>query len=871
MKNLLVLLFASQSILCAVQYNKNDDSAHGVRFSGNDQMLVFASNLWKILRIRIHPLQTSSHECTIVYPRKNLFVYSLAVLSTNETSSMNKLHRFVQAAEDMNTQNVILSIFVVNETSCEMYESQKHTVRLKEHQDYMVIKVDPAQKSVYLFADTFISSFSIDDSKIHDIRDLDVHIDFPFRVRAVDITDSYMVAAGYYILPPNPDLISYVALLFTLNLLRIVSTTDRQDPHFRRESKTLSYTVDSTMAVAINPTYNIVVVTFSSINLIKVLYVDKNHMNSAAWTLNPTKGHHCSNINIGMCRSAVWLNDLSIAMLFSTVSNRPWSMSEVHVYDARSLCGNVSFVFPNNQQHIQWLTSFRFLQLISWSGHLLILTDDETMLLIPSTAPGFTSSWPVKFGFSDIVYNVTPCIAGTFKNTTDIGPCKVCPSQTKNLGKLPCTKCEPCASTSFCSLGSIGEISLKNYPSYVQTFAYPDAPDTNNYDDLLVHKILTISGPRRCIVISPVFWALLIIALCFIIWFSMILWKKFNCPRGGPHRKRLTVFFRKTNIINEDGHWIGGLFSFACLVLFAFTSGFAFEFLSLYPIEKSFTPFFSCDNPLTNSVFESALQLPLTSTDGDQWDIFNMLDDQLLTVTVDFLNTVADCSCITIQQNRPGLEHLTVPHKLCTLQHDNATRSITFDLLAHHIDIQINITGPYFIGGIRLCLRGNGRTKGEHTLHALDTCHLFLSLNETLLPVAACDIVMIKVINVTKPLNIGDNTLYHGRWSPSFARSSIFDALFYKQYGQHYRYQNKRMIFMFTMREYPFYLQNIQQPIVRRAELVFHTLLFCTLIIELFSISFLLFKLVAKPLMHMAIRCFGTSSKQNVSSNTELS
>ena len=121
MKNLLVLLFASHSVLCAVQYNKNDDSAHGMRFSGNDQILVFASNLWKILRIRVHPLQMSSRECTIVYPMKNLFVYSLAVLSTNETGSMNKLHRFVQAAEDMNTQNLIMSIFDVNETSCGMY------------------------------------------------------------------------------------------------------------------------------------------------------------------------------------------------------------------------------------------------------------------------------------------------------------------------------------------------------------------------------------------------------------------------------------------------------------------------------------------------------------------------------------------------------------------------------------------------------------------------------------------------------------------------------------------------------------------------------------------------------------------------------
>ncbi|UJR10990.1 hypothetical protein I4U23_015174 [Adineta vaga] len=240
------------------------------------------------------------------------------------------------------------------------------------------------------------------------------------------------------------------------------------------------------------------------------------------------------------------------------------------------------------------------------------------------------------------------------------------------------------------------------------------------------------------------------------------------------------MFFKKTNIINHDEHWVGGLFSFACAVLFGFTCWFAFEFLSLYSFETSHTSYFSCEDTVTNSLFESALQLPLSSPDGHQWAIIDMLDNQLLTMTVDLLNTAVNCSDITVQQNIPEMAYVLLAHKSCIVQRDNVTRSITFDLPIHLINIQINTTGPYFIGGIRLCLRGLGRIEGVHTLQTLDTCHLVLPKNETLLHITTCDIAMIKVINLTKPLNIGNDILYHGRWSLSFAKISLSNALFYE-------------------------------------------------------------------------------------------
>jgi hypothetical protein len=94
---------------------------------------------------------------------------------------------------------------------------------------------------------------------------------------------------------------------------------------------------------------------------------------------------------------------------------------------------------------------------------------------------------------------------------------------------------------------------------------------------------------------------------------------------------------------------------------------------------------------------------------------------QPFTMTGNLLNTATDCSNITSQQNNLGV-----------LQSDNATRSLSFLLPAHRTSVQINITGPYFVGGMRLCLNDPDRIDGIHTLQTLDMCQLFSMENETI-------------------------------------------------------------------------------------------------------------------------------------------
>lgn len=62
------------------------------------------------------------------------------------------------------------------------------------------------------------------------------------------------------------------------------------------------------------------------------------------------------------------------------------------------------------------------------------------------------------------------------------------------------------------------------------------------------------------------------------------------------------------------------------------------------------------------------------------------------------------------------------------------------------------------------------------------------------------------------------------------------------------RYISDRTTFTLEFTEESYFLQNNQKPIIRASALTFHTLLFISLIIEIFTTIFLLYKVCFQPL-----------------------
>ncbi|CAF3372252.1 unnamed protein product [Rotaria socialis] len=831
----------------------DDDSAHGVRFSGNDQFTIVAINAYEKFLIAFSPYENSK-VCGFSYPWEDLYIYSLAVIENRDNFTSSELYEFILVAEDMETQHVhcIQMFYKRLNPSCDGSTtgiSYRNEWKMG-HQEYMFVKVHPSQNHALVFTDNRIIKFYFNSSE-------DPWMDiskWKFRTHAIDLTETYAILVGFHVDSDKPHLSKYVAILFhldTLNELGIVSIY----MHYQYTAQALTYNFENDMSVVINSERKMAIIGLPVVNTVVVLSINTTSSSIENWTIQVIHTKISSQDYTDFGRSIAWIDGTTVAVNILTARNQESSQSEVWVFDVDKSFTTPLFIFPNHQQKVPTEASQRFLQILSWSKNLLILTDNNQALLVPSQPAGFFSVLSANESLHVFVFNSAPCVAGTYKNTSDFGPCTVCPPQTKNKGTQPCSKCASCDPTSFCPLAAVGEISFDDYPSYSQAFSYPSKPHMNNYDDLLVHNMFAIGDSRRCILISPLLWTAIVIALCFIVWLLMTLLKICSCPQAQDHRNQAKKFLKKADIFNQGERWVGGLFTLAILLIYTFTFRFASGFLKLYPIETSDVSHISCDDTMRNALFDSVLQLPLPLPDGSQWTIFNMLDTQPFVITIDLLNTAADCSSVTAQQNRPGVNYLRLEIISCVLQPDNITRSVNFSLPSHRTNVQINITGPFFIGGIRLCLYGQGLINGENTLQTLDMCQSFWTANETLSYFTSLNIVLIKVINLTKPLTIGDATHYHGRWAPTFAVNSISDELLYEQDGYHLRYMAERTILAIALNEQPFYLQNIQEPIVRKAELAFHTLLFCTLVLELFGIGFLFFRLIIVPMTYAVLGC----------------
>ncbi|CAF4043688.1 unnamed protein product [Rotaria magnacalcarata] len=720
-----------------------------------------------------------------------------------------------------------------------------------QHQEYMFVKYDASRNHAIVFIDDAILALDLDSLKMSIGKDI---MHWRFRTHAVDLTGAYVILVGSYKESAGEHISRYVAIFLDLATLRAVNMTLLCSV-YQFTSRTFTYHSDNGVSIAINSERNMAIIGLSAENIIIFLSINVTIPWSENSPIHVIRTEVSSQYHTGFGQSVAWIDNTLVAVNILNVGNPIWSQSEVWVFDIDKSFQRPLFIFPNNQQKLYVRPPPRFLQILSWSKNLFILEDNRQALLIPSQPAGYFSSLNTNKTLQVLAFESVPCIAGTYKNTSDFGPCTVCPPQTKNVGNQPCSQCESCAPTSFCPSAAVGDVSLHTYPSYIQAFSYPNKPYMNNYDDLLVHNIFTIGYSRRCIIMSALFWTTIAVTLSIVIWLFMVLLKMSSSSRAQNHRNKAKRLLKKADIVNQGERWVGGLFTLAILLIFGFTFRFASGFLKLYPIETSDISQISCDDTMRNALFDSLLQMPLPYPDGSQWRIFDMLDNQSFIMTLDLLSTAADCSSITVQQNRHGVNYLNMPITSCVLQPDNSTRSVSFLLPTHQINLQINISGPFFVGGMRLCLYGIGYMNGVSRLRTLDMCKTFWTENETLSRFTTLHMVLIKMINLTKPLEVGGEIYYDGRWSPTFAETSLSDKLIYEQDGYHLRYIAERTILSITMNEQPFYLQNTQEPIVRKAELAFHTLLFCTLIIELFGMSFLFFRLIAAPLFRLILSC----------------
>ena len=505
--------------------------------------------------------------------------------------------------------------------------------------------------------------------------------------------------------------------------------------------------------------------------------------------------------------------------------------------DETNLSQHPLVVYPNNQQPIPSLNfespPYGILTLVSWKSHLGLVLDAGAALLLSASPPGYYSSLTDDNVSNIGIYTAAPCIPGSARNTSSFGPCFLCPSNTKNNGSTG-IECELCATNDslICFRGSPIEIPFNAIATEEQSIPYPETPELVVFDDILLQYIFTImTNSPHCLVISPMFWAAIAIGIGLIIFIIMSL--LIHRPQCKPRRLLLKKLFMHIDLIGEGQFWLGGLLTLAIVVLLIFICKFSISFTRLYPIETiswSTDMDLSCNTIVPNVKFTSALKLLSIVQHEDEKVMLKKLDEQNITITIQFLGTGFVCDNIMMQQNFDRDYRVSSNDFNCSIDEKTSILSVSTSLPQHLIAMQYDLTGPYFIGALRVCLSGmpSFPDDSQFNLRELSMCQLFYTTNETLTLRPTIDIHMTKAINRTLGYHVTDETKYSGVWIPRLIMATVSDVLLFKKNGEYTRYLSTGVSLTIDIQEGDFFVENTQEPIARYNEIVLRTILFAS-------------------------------------------
>lgn len=561
---------------------------------------------------------------------------------------------------------------------------------------------------------------------------------------------------------------------------------------------------------------------------------------------------------IGMGKAVGWINDVTAIVLVNTYSmNYVWSASQIFTYNLSTNNFVTKSIIPNAQQTLSSEFGPIVLSFVVTDGGIVIMLDSigSIYILLPSP-PGTYADTSAKS-----ISSFLPCIAGSFSSQFDIQPCWLCPQGYTTNGSAGQLSCVSCTSGAFCPLGSaFGNIQSSSplFTNINQVRAYPLSPQSIRFDNILMQNVFVIDRApgNRCLVRSPFFWTLIIILLGIIIaTFIIILQYCVAHPRGKRTNEKLKKFFRQTDMVGEGELWMGGIVSFAIIFLCICGYVFSGSYYQSYPIETaSGMVAFACGESLTNAQFDSGLMSLVVLPNEDEVRIFELLNAQRLTLHVDLINTLYECSDLTLTQ----IKGIKLPLTYSSCEDGNGTLSISIPLPSQGINLQLLLGGINTIGGIRLALEGSGTEEENESLEAsyklldLSFAQTFSYAGRVLIEEPSFNIQLTKIINRTYPLSDPGIKTLSALWLPYV---SVDVGQIFATENEYIYATSTDTTISLVISETSFYVLNTQKPIADEAELIFTDLLFTITCIEIFGLIFLMFKLLIVPIMKYLLKC----------------
>ena len=280
-----------------------------------------------------------------------------------------------------------------------------------------------------------------------------------------------------------------------------------------------------------------------------------------------------------------------------------------------------------------------------------------------------------------------------------------------------------------------------------------------------------------------------------------------------------------------------------CIFAYRFSSA----FLNQYPIETVGESTFACDPGLVNSKFSTSMQSLATPLSDSDQPLFDMLDQQLFTLSITFINTDFSDSNTTLSQVY-GTIQVPMAH---TSTNQLGLFQVQTNLSTQSLTIQLNVSSDAAVGGVRIGVTGSSMEKDNYRVKEVNFSYVFSYPGRTLTQDPIITLELVKLVNETSPLSSSDKTQYSALWIPTYQVN--YDQMFYTEdVFQMYHIQNQTVLTI-HISEASYFIHNLQQPITKLYELIFTNILFTTMCIELFALVFLFFKLAILPIVRALI------------------
>jgi hypothetical protein len=316
--------------------------------------------------------------------------------------------------------------------------------------------------------------------------------------------------------------------------------------------------------------------------------------------------------------------------------------------------------------------------------------------------------------------------------------------------------------------GAVAELDSSVLLAVSQAVAYPDSPDSTRFDDILISSVFSTNFSPRCLLVSPFFWSIVVVGLSLLLFALMGVLKFYR--KGKKLRSIVHRVFKHSDLIREGELWLGGVVSIAVIILIIFAYLFSQSFVNQYPIEwiasGSTSSLFACDDSKTNAKFTSSLMLYRASPPpSEQLQMFTLLENQTLILSVTFINTLFNCSSGFTVRQAFGLSFMSLPSPpSCTRNDNQSSLTLSVELPSHTLTMSFNVSTDFSLtaGAIRVGLLGPRQQGDNYVVQHLEFYEPLSYANRTLTQSPKVSIELLKEVNITHPLGTNGEVQYSG-------------------------------------------------------------------------------------------------------------